>query len=434
MINTIDNSPVSNRSPFIVIRLENPDLILTRKYEDSEIVIFGFDNNNLKRILENNNLDNVFVPIADIIVSKKNIPTQYKILLVNRLCTASTVPVKFEKLMKIGNGYIWKPLKITYPNIYRPLGLVYSLGIPTNTRLIDASYLMMPDDVFDLFVSEPFVRSNEYGMFVIDYEDRQTVAPQKIQYVNFSLEYEQNGEKTYISVNDNKMKFSELNRSPIKYRDHDKLSLVEGKKMDSLMVGDITLDNADPKEKFESVSDSVRYLPEGRVEQGEKCLEVQPDQKIEKVDCVATEPQLWIFNENNGNIIDRKSGKCLKEDLTKLEECQEKGKFVYPDGPDVKYPHWQQKFGKTLVLTSNDNPWYLNKEITAPIAVREPPNSNTYRPLEGEYAQFPKGEFGSESKDGIIEHFSNEETRGTTTLILMILLIIIAIQIIYLMK
>lgn len=109
-----------------------------------------------------------------------------------------------------------------------------------------------------------------------------------------------------------------------------------------------------------------------------KCL----DDNLELKDCTDVADQTWMFN--NGNIVHRKSGMCLSEDRSKLSECPVSGKFKYPTYVDNKFPQWQKKQGKSVVLVSADNPWYINEQTTFPMDVHE------YELKNREQTDFPK--------------------------------------------
>ena len=67
--------------------------------------------------------------------------------------------------------------------------------------------------------------------------------------------------------------------------------------------------------------------------------------------------------------------------------CESNNAGIFEDNekPDVKYPHWNKKFGKNVVLVSADNPWYINTNTTTPAIL----DSHT-QTMNPEYTDYPK--------------------------------------------
>lgn len=150
---------------------------------------------------------------------------------------------------------------------------------------------------------------------------------------------------------------------------------------------------------------NVYYTPEGKVEINGRCL----DDNLEEKDCSETTDQSWIFN--NGNLINKKSGLCLTEDHSKLSECPISGNFKYPTYVDNKFPQWQKKHGKSVVLVSSDNPWYINDQTTIKKPIHDYELKNRkHTNFVKDYAMFnPPNKVGllkTQPEDGI-EYFGN---------------------------
>jgi hypothetical protein len=384
---SITGNIINDKTPFIIVNITNPGDLLYKKYENKEIAICGISNDKVNNILKKNNVQTIFVSISDIILNKsKN--ESVKILLVNKFLTISKVPTLYEKIMKIGKGFVWKPVSVTFPSIFTSLGLVYSLKKPVAYgRIIDANYLINSDDIINNFETDHLVVSNEYYMFVTDYDDRKTINKQKLMYTNFTMLYEKNDGNEYVNISDNEIKKSDLVRTSVPVRENmtnikdSAHTLVPGDIMYSPLADDVipnsdkpTLDNIGGLkiQTNKKINSHVHFLPDGRVE-----IDKNDNGDISTVDCVDTPVQQWQFND--GNIIHRNSGKCLStEQPFVLSECNTKksGSFIDSEEPDVKFPKWHKKFGKNVVLVSSDNPWYINTNTTIPVNVSDYKNPN----------------------------------------------------------
>lgn len=193
---------------------------------------------------------------------------------------------------------------------------------------------------------------------------------------------------------------------------------------------------------FSSFYNIPRYQQDGRVEIGNQCVTLQPNEKIALLDCVDTPEQEWQFG--NYNIVHRETGKCLNNGSPmELSECNlnQKGSFIDTEEPDIKYPSWNKKFGKNVVLVSSDDPWYINTNTTTimehkPMSVDNEFRINNYKP----YATFPSKKTSTIMKtqpDVGIEYFGNifnplSHEERVVNFICYLLFIIIAIQIVYL--
>lgn len=169
--------------PFITITIIDPSDLLYKKCATKTGIIYGIDNNKLENILSSNNLPLTYAPLADILVHPLHAPHRYKILLVNDTLPISTKPKLYERIMKYGHGYIWKPINITFPTIFTSIGLIYSVKKPTgNYRLIDVNYTANSEVILNNFANDHLILSNEYDMFVTEYDDRKTINKQQLLY------------------------------------------------------------------------------------------------------------------------------------------------------------------------------------------------------------------------------------------------------------
>lgn len=316
-IYSIDGDDIDKCTPFVIIDMKLQDLIksgvLYKKYEDDECVILGVEQHYINDLLLEKNIILHFVPIADIIVMKNNTPTYQKILLVNESSLFAKEPVKYEKIMKIGNGFIWKPNNITFPSVFKCLGLIFSTDEPEGKYKLIDNKIITNSQTNNPELSCSILRSNEYGMFVVNYDERLTIDPLRIIF---------EGHQCYIN-----------NDKVIETFDNTSNMNMEMKQFN---------DN------------NITCLPDGRVQMNNKCLDVE-NGKVTENDCVYTDPEKWIFH--NGQIINNDTGLCLKSDGKKasLINCEAQSK------------EWNKSFGKNVVLVESDNPWYVRTNSTTPM-------------------------------------------------------------------
>jgi hypothetical protein len=443
-----------DKIPFIIIDIEfdvnfdNLEKILIKKYEDDEIIIFGIDTRNLATFLKEKNIMGEFAPIADILLYKNIKNRKQTILLINKNTGKAKLVQSYDKIMKLGNGYIWKPKNYTFPSFFVSIGLIYSVNKPNGYYIIDSNYVTNSDIVANTFSSSHLIKCNKFGMFVLEHDEQKTVDLQKIKYLST--------ENNQYITNCHALSAQKITEHP-QYKVH---KIAEGT-MFSPLAGTIVMSNIESKdnknteqqtnavenkmiENFNTI-ENAKYLQDGRVEiinnSNAQCLTLDDADNVKPIDCVNTNEQQWIYN--NGNLINRKTGKCLDEkNLNQLKICGETGEFINPSEPDTKYPSWNKKFGKNVVLVSANDPWYLNKESTTKV-INEPTRQDT--PAELTTYPKPYGTFKLPKLQKIqdtqptagVEFFvdENEKLRDRILSITScILLLIIIIQIFYIVR
>lgn len=326
---SLTGGDITETTPFVLITV--PSFSMYKKYESDTMIIYGFDKSKLNSQLSSNKINGSFVPVSDVLIIKNSEQNPTQTLLVNKTLSISVQPMKYEKVIKMNNGYIWKPSDSTFPTIYKSIGLVYSNKNPSKStfgaRLIDANYLTSSEEIINNMSTDNFVYGNNYGSFVLDYDEKYTINTQKIIH-----------------------------------------TMLQSTTKNSSLIENMTNMSNDSSDK------NYHVLPEGRLEYDSKCVVPNlNDETTTNIDCTYAPLQQWKMT--NGNIFVSDTNKCLGENNS-LYECDitKKGKHSDPNEPDVRYPSWQKKFGKNVVLVSSDNPWYLNKDITQPMAVEEDPN------------------------------------------------------------
>lgn len=432
-----------NKFPFLIFQITfdnnftpSPNF-LEKKYEDNEIIIFGYNKINISNFMKKNNIKSIFVPISDVLIHKNKTKNEYNIILMNKH-VAKIFPAQiYEKVIKFGNGYLWKAKNISYPSILTNIGLIYSKIQPTEYYLIDTNYVIDSMSIDPIFNNSHLIVCNDFNMFTLEHGENKTIDLQKL--TNFlhrdeiihkqpdcpSLTQQQNTKHQKFTLQ--------------KIHEGTLYSPLAG----IVVMSNITCNDDVTKniEHFESV-DNVNYLQDGRVEvvnkNNAKCLTLDDNENVIQNDCVYSDDQEWIFN--NGNIVNRKTGKCLNsKNIQQLKECKEMDNFINPSDPDVKYPRWVKKFGKNVILTASDNPWYLNKDTSLHVINEIPlsPIPNELKSFPKNYAVFTQQQLQKDNRvqpELGVEYFTNIKSNKNKLLLLICctLLIIIITQIIYL--
>jgi hypothetical protein len=409
------NNEINETTPFIIIKISNDtDNIITKKYETSELEIYYVDYTKLRQKFIENKIPKYFYVVSNsFITHKKHSSGEIKILLVNSTLSICKRPAKFEKMIKIGNGYIWRPINITCPRFYKCIGFVYSNKYPTNNEcmLIDSEYLKHSNEIIGNVSVENIITSNEYDMFVLDYDEKLTIDIQKINNSFNTLSMLQ--QKIYSNFDNN----------------------IE------------TFDDTKPISKT-----LFHMLPEGRVEYNNKCLTINEDGNVSEIECTHSPLQEWKYSNGNiytipqGDNENMKQTKCLNDDLT-LSPCDisQEGKNVDLEEPDVRFPNtmksdckWHKKYGKNVVLVSSDDPWYVNKESNIPMKVVTQKNDDEFSDYSKPYGLFSKTnikKINAAQPDVGVEGFDmlshKSQIINPYTLLLLSLLLIFVIQIWY---
>ena len=140
------NSIVSNNNaPFILLHIENPDIILEEINTficDQHGSFWKFISKNISYVLNKFGLNSSkFAPLGHMWFPVKHLRGRVVLLLANMNKSISSYPVDFVKLCQYGKGYIWKPVP---PKGYEGLGYMYSLYKPSTKqmRVISNKYVI----------------------------------------------------------------------------------------------------------------------------------------------------------------------------------------------------------------------------------------------------------------------------------------------------
>ena len=407
VLTSITGGNITERTPFIIIKLTLPNNLLYTKYENDKVIIYGINVRQLSTTLRENNIKPIFSAISDILYKKTQNKT-IQFLVVNDTIKISKTPIVYEKIIKFGKGYIWKPVNITFPVIYNSLGMIYSKKQPVDDgRLIVSSILKNSDDILDNLSIFHLILSNEYNMFTTEYDSRRTIDLQKVMSLPSF-----NTINNFMAIDNN---LTSQNNQTVEH------------------VGNIVSNNS-----------NINFLTEGRVEVDGKCI----DDDLSMIDCVDAQLQQWGFE--NGNIVHMGSGKCLNTEHNSLVECDIKnhGNYIDKNEQPVQYPMWNKRTGRNIVLVSSDNPWYINTEDSEPSIIISDQNKNLHHtdyPKDYSIFKHDNLKIISETQPSVgVEPFNelSNDSHKTNKMsldnvyayIICVLLIIVVIQLVFLFR
>lgn len=190
------NTTITALTPFIVITTPITNGLVKRKYTSDTFDIYGTDMPAINDFLKQQDIDAIFVPIADMLVDKKDdnvIQTKLRILLVNNTLRLSYTPDKFERVLKLNSGSIWRPYSTSVPETNTLMGLIYSSKKPNikDYRMIDTQILTSSNSLPPKYIDDQLIISNEYNMFITDHDNPITLDERKLfitGYVNSNID------------------------------------------------------------------------------------------------------------------------------------------------------------------------------------------------------------------------------------------------------
>jgi hypothetical protein len=339
MINITDifgNNNINNNTPFLIIYNSNlkPYLVIKDKFlNESELnsiksYIYTLNYKLLIKDFKNINLDiNNFLLSSDIFVYENEQIVQ--LLLINK--SIYKAPLDYISVEFYNNGTLWEPIGNAG---YKSLGLIYNKG---NDKPELYEIPLLPVDILVRIKNGPSTGSQSVSEFK--------------------------------NLSNNIHGFWTLDRSKISNdtSDYFKLLTYDGKYLTKINDKFVLINNKNKPINPEQV---IKYTINGDIIVDNKCL----TNKLNFKNCNKStkfDPALkWSLINNN--IISNKDNKCLtinNNDII-LQECSngESQQFSkeYLDykatmTDDFK---WKNIRGKSVVLTHNDNPWYLNKDIS----------------------------------------------------------------------
>lgn len=377
----ISSTGIENTTPFVLIKIPYPSELLIEKYVDNDIVICEINMDKLSSVIGTSS----FAKIADVIINKRNIQNNIDVIIVNKINNVSRIPPLYERVMKLGHGYVWQPISLSVPHSFIGIGLIYSDKNPSyDYRIIHKSYLINLSTNIPKPITSKHLISTIGSMFITERNDKILINDKYLNVV--------------IGVGNDKPKIENFVGEWMK----------PSETKNNIVPFDSTIDN---NGEISTQTPTPVVMPDGRLEFGNKCLDVDDSNNVVYNNCVDTQPQQWLFH--NGHILHNTTGKCLKNtnqqnenhnlDQFSLDNCniEKTGNFT-----GEQKPTWTKKFGKNVVLVSSENPWYVNTAISEPTQIKQP--TTVTHP---EYTDFYKP-FGIFSKHNINKTTNAQPTLG----------------------
>lgn len=334
------NNNINNNIPFIIVFGNNLDKYLILKdsskkdniMNEKKSYIFTINKKNIEELFKKNNIDsNIFVLSSDLFIFKNGVIN--KLLFINK--NIGKNPEDFISLELYNRGTIWEPIGI--PG-YKSIGLIYNID---NKKPKLNSIYMIPIDILLKINHGPLNglnTFNEYNNLSNDIHGYWTIDKERIsQDTNDYFKLLSYDGKYLTKIND-------------------KFSLYKSKntKNDSNQI--------------------IRYSINGDIIVKNKCLS-NNNNKLMFEKCDNNINNKWSFINNN--IVSNKDNKCLSVDYNNdivLENCNDENKyqkFIVEKSDFINYSDfkWKNNQGRNVILTFNDNPWFLNKNLNVDLDI-----------------------------------------------------------------
>ncbi len=316
---------IDNETPFLIIHGDNLSNLLTLKDTKDKSYIYQLNFKEIYNLLKkypNLNIQQ-FVSPSDILLYKYEIPT--KLLLVN--IDLVKFPVDYVAVEIFNNGTCWEPVGV--PG-YKSLGLIYE---KENKKPNNNTIPMLPIDILNKINIGPStgIRNNQ-------------------EFKTLS-----NNIHGYWEIDKNK-----IVNDP---NDYFKLLTYDGKYLTKVNDSIAQYDS----NTLRSPNQIIKHTINGQLIINDKCL--NSDLKFEN--CSDKQSHKWDILENK--IISKDNNMCLtinEDNKFEMQNCKyndEYQKFT-KQNPDIKSNlvndfQWVNPKGRKVVLTYNDNPFFLNKDI-----------------------------------------------------------------------
>lgn len=385
-IKPIIGTTIDSKTLFVVVNVPNITMIATEKYTDQEMTIYGIDVAKLKDVFKRVKLpDSInFVPISDIVLFKKDDKHDVSVLLVNDATRIMRKPIAYEKKTKLGDGYIWKPSDIVYPSIFECPGYVYSKKYPIDAAcLIESKLLTVYSSRIDM---------TQHNATFVGWANLMS-HPNMDQYAE-PISINDNSEHNFDETTDKLTISNEFNMFTINGE--------SGMTINKQMINQYQSPNG-----TNDTSTSATLLQDGRIEIDGLCANMTQTGNIELIDCVDSLPQQWELV--GSDVIHRETGVSFPDKAITSKLVTSEKKNI-----NNKFPRWEKKFGKSVVLVSSDNPWYINKNTTQKIPYIAGDTLDDYTDYPKQYGIFStknaKNTIPTQPESGI-EPFSVQQSK-----------------------
>jgi len=395
---------ISNNTPFIIVSCNSINKYLVKVKTVGQYNVFRINYESLSKYIasEKNTSEfniNSFVPVGDL-CSKTQI---FNIILANQYVIPSTT--KYKKVNTLDGLTFWSGFLKRKGKELRSIGVVVTTDKnPPEYRIpvLPRSYLIKMD------FTDSQITGNEFNILSSKQDGLWMIVRNKFgkSVNNFKL-LGLNGK--YLYSNNNKLQLRDKNSS----------------------------------------NQSVSYNVQGELVMGGMCLTTNDNKSVTLDKCDNKKQQKWVpYNGNFISMLDNKFNSCLSVDsgdnvITKNCNLSSNAEWDIQNEnvEDVRNYSWPKVKGKTVVLTTKNNPWFLNKDIVgekAYINITKQPRDAYYKeyakyksdckiPEKGDKSQ-GKGYSYADSLSNCIEGFSEKE--GNDNFVLLILLIILFILLI----
>jgi hypothetical protein len=333
------NNNINNNTPFIIVFGNNLNKYLIHKdsnkgdntLTDETSHIFTINKKNIAELFNKYHVNfNSFIISSDLLVFKNG--TINKLLFINK--NLGKIPEDFISVELYNKGTIWQP--IGAPG-YKSIGLIYS---SQNKKPKLNSIYMLPIDILLKINHGPLNGLNTFN-----------------EYKNLS-----NDIHGYWTI--------DKERISQDTNDYFKLLTFDGKYLTRLNDKFTLYNSKNTKDDSEQI---IRYSINGDIIVKNKCLS-NNNNKLMFEQCNNNINKKWSIINNN--IVSNKNNQCLSIDQNDniiLEECDDENQYQQftKESPDfINYNDfkWKNNKGRNVILTFNNNPWYLNKDLNVDLS------------------------------------------------------------------
>lgn len=171
---------VNNNDNFLIIQLYYNSEYLHKVFSTNNYEIYKFDVNGFVKIYAELYKINTSYNIFSDIIIKKN--KKINNTIINVLLVKSTVNIikpcsEFKKIIKFGNGYLWKPVKYSTKK-YINIGVIYDDSYPKiNYCIINIDYVKKCKNLINI---NNLITTNKYNMLMYSNDNQLNINFKKI--------------------------------------------------------------------------------------------------------------------------------------------------------------------------------------------------------------------------------------------------------------
>ena len=330
------NNNINNNTPFIVVFGNNLNKYLSLKdslndnntLTDELSKIYTIDRNNIVDLFNKNNLKlNNFILSSDLLVLNNS--TINKILFINK--NIGRIPEDFISIELYNKGTIWQPIGVLG---YKSIGLIYNTD---NKKPKLNSIYMLPVDI----------------LLKINYGPQEGV----------------NTYNEFKNLSNNMHGYWTIDRERITQETNDYFKLIsyDGKYLTNINDNFSLVNSKNTKDDQNQI---IKYSINGDIIIKNKCL-YNNNNKLMFGQCNNDNNINDKWSLINNNIVSNKNNHCLSIDGNNnivLEQCDDNNQYQQftresPDFINYNDFKWVDNKGRNVILTFNDKPWYLNKDL-----------------------------------------------------------------------